>query len=78
MFVRKAGVMDTTTMAPQAREETRTSPASLAVICTGYFMVILDTTVTNVALPAIGRGLHGSVTGLRGSWTPTPSASPAC
>jgi MFS transporter, DHA2 family, methylenomycin A resistance protein len=56
--------MDITT-APRAREEHRTSPASLAVICTGYFMVILDTTVTNVALPAIGRGLHGSVTGLQ-------------
>ena len=28
-------------------------------------MVILDATVTNVALPSIGRGLHGSVTGLQ-------------
>ncbi len=40
-------------------------PATLALICTGYFMVILDATVTNVALPSIGRGLHGSVTGLQ-------------
>jgi DHA2 family methylenomycin A resistance protein-like MFS transporter len=56
--------MDTTT-ALGAREGQRTSPASLAVICTGYFIVILDATVTNVALPAIGRGLHGSVTGLQ-------------
>jgi MFS transporter, DHA2 family, methylenomycin A resistance protein len=49
----------------RARKE-RPSPAfALAVICTGYFMVILDATVTNVALPSIGRGLHGSVTGLQ-------------
>jgi hypothetical protein len=28
-------------------------------------MVILDATVTNVALPPTGRGLHGGVTGLQ-------------
>jgi DHA2 family methylenomycin A resistance protein-like MFS transporter len=50
----------------RAREEEKHSPAAaLAVICVGYFMVILDATVTNVALPSIGRGLHGSVTGLQ-------------
>jgi len=37
----------------------------MALTCTGYFMVILDATVTNVALPSIGRGLHGGVTGLQ-------------
>ncbi len=51
--------------AQRATEETRTGPATLALICTGYFMVILDATVTNVALPSIGRGLHGSITGLQ-------------
>ena len=56
--------METTT-AQRAHEETRTGPAALALICTGYFIVILDATVTNVALPSIGRGLHGSVTGLQ-------------
>jgi len=56
--------METTT-APRTSEETRTGPAALALICTGYFMVILDATVTNVALPSIGRGLHGSITGLQ-------------
>ena len=54
-----------TTEALRAQKE-RPSPAfALAVICTGYFMVILDATVTNVALPSIGRGLHGSVTRLQ-------------
>jgi len=50
---------------PRTTEETPTRAATLALICTGYFMVILDATVTNVALPAIGRGLHGSITGLQ-------------
>src|SRR5947209_10128704 len=63
MSVMKAGGMETTTV--RAREETRSPAAALAVICTGYFMVIMDATVTNVALPSIGRGLHGSVTGLQ-------------
>ena len=49
----------------RAAEGTRSSPASLAVICIGYFLVILDATVTNVALPSIGRELHGSITGLQ-------------
>jgi MFS transporter, DHA2 family, methylenomycin A resistance protein len=54
-----------TLQALQAREEKSSPAAALAVICTGYFMVILDATVTNVALPSIGRALHGSVTGLQ-------------
>lgn len=37
----------------------------LAAICVGYFMVILDATVVNVALPSLGRGLHTGVTGLQ-------------
>ncbi len=36
-------------------------------ICLGYFMVILDATVVNVALPALARGLHGGVSTLQ--WT---------
>ena len=64
LLLRKAGGMETTT-ATRPQEETRTGPATLALICTGYFIVILDATVTNVALPSIGRGLHGSVTGLQ-------------
>src|SRR5215468_10542889 len=63
VLVRNAGGMETTT-APRARTGVRTPAATLVLTCTGYFMVILDATVTNVALPSIGRGLHGGVTGL--------------
>ena len=56
---------------------TRTSPGTpaparspvlaLLVICAGYFLVILDAMVVNVALPSIGHDLHGGVSGLQ--WT---------
>jgi MFS family permease len=36
------------------------SAISLVAICLGFFMVMLDTTIVNVALPSIGTGLHGS------------------
>jgi MFS transporter, DHA2 family, methylenomycin A resistance protein len=48
------------------RTEARPASAlALVVICLGYFMVIVDATIENVALPAIGRNLHGGVTGLQ-------------
>jgi MFS transporter, DHA2 family, methylenomycin A resistance protein len=37
-------------------------PLTLA-LCGGYFLVLLDVTVVNVALPAIGGGLHASAAG---------------
>ena len=43
----------------------RSSPWPLVAICVGYFMVILDTTVVNVALPALSRSLHTTTTGLQ-------------
>jgi DHA2 family methylenomycin A resistance protein-like MFS transporter len=37
----------------------------LLAICLGYFMVILDATVVNVALPSVGRDLGGGVSDLQ-------------
>ncbi|MFJ2307114.1 MFS transporter [Streptomyces sp. NPDC087787] len=39
--------------------------APLLAVCTGYFMVILDVTVINVAVPVIGRELSASLTGIQ-------------
>jgi MFS family permease len=37
----------------------------LVLVCVAQFMVILDATIVNVALPSIERGLHFSPTGLQ-------------
>jgi EmrB/QacA subfamily drug resistance transporter len=37
----------------------------LSIACVGQFMVVLDASVVNVALPSIGRDLHYSATGLQ-------------
>ncbi len=47
------------------REKEPLHPLGLVAICFGFFMVILDTSVVNVALPAIQRDLHGSLSGLQ-------------
>src|ERR1700683_4236188 len=39
----------------------------LAICCMSLFIVGLDTTIVNVALPSIGRDFHASVSGLQ--WT---------
>ena len=39
--------------------------APLAATCLGQFMVVLDATIVNVALPAMRRGLHLSATDLQ-------------
>jgi len=41
--------------------------AIVCVCCLSMFMIAIDTTVVNLALPLIGRGLHASVAGLQ--WT---------
>ena len=48
-----------------APEPRRRSPAPLLAVCAGYFMVILDVTVINVAVPVIGRELSASLTGIQ-------------
>jgi DHA2 family methylenomycin A resistance protein-like MFS transporter len=51
-------------------ERTTTPPAHrgtmLAVLCTGMFLVLLDVTVVNVALPGIGTSLGTDLPGLQG------------
>lgn len=37
----------------------------LIVMCVGYFLILLDVTVINVALPKMGDGLRSSVSGLQ-------------
>ncbi|MFF3635352.1 MFS transporter [Streptomyces sp. NPDC002250] len=41
------------------------STAPLLAVCAGYFMVILDVTIINVAVPVVGRDLHASLTGVQ-------------
>jgi EmrB/QacA subfamily drug resistance transporter len=41
--------------------------ATVCVCCLSMFMIAIDTTVVNLALPLIGRGLHAPVSGLQ--WT---------
>ncbi|MDR0344909.1 MAG: MFS transporter, partial [Nocardiopsaceae bacterium] len=43
----------------------RSPRAVLIVMCAGYFLVLLDVTIVNVALPQIRAGLATSVTGLQ-------------
>jgi MFS transporter, DHA2 family, methylenomycin A resistance protein len=39
--------------------------APLLAVCAGYFMVSLDVTIINVAVPVIGRELSASLTGIQ-------------
>ncbi|MEV7618426.1 MFS transporter [Streptomyces sp. NPDC089799] len=48
-----------------APEAGRGAWAPLLAVCAGYFMVILDVTVINVAVPVIGRDLSASLTGIQ-------------
>src|SRR5581483_2915619 len=50
----------------RSRGEQRHSPwLVLVVMCAGYFLVLLDVTIVNVALPKIASGLHAGVSGLQ-------------
>src|SRR5437762_10224438 len=58
--------MSVTAPAPQRQAK---QPASrwlvLVIACLAQFMVVLDATVVNIALPSIQRGLHFSATNLQ-------------
>ena len=43
----------------------RTSWVPLLAVSLGYFMVILDATAVNLALPALRQDLGGGITGLQ-------------
>jgi DHA2 family methylenomycin A resistance protein-like MFS transporter len=43
----------------------RRSTLALITVCVGYFMVLLDTMVVNVALPAIASNLDASLSSLQ-------------
>jgi DHA2 family methylenomycin A resistance protein-like MFS transporter len=45
-------------------EHKRRNVALTLGLCAGYFLVLLDVTVVNVALPSIGAGLHATGPGL--------------
>jgi EmrB/QacA subfamily drug resistance transporter len=54
-----------TTRAPRIRSLLSSSTGLLFVVCLAQFMVILDVSVVNVALPAMRHSLHFSTTGLQ-------------
>ena len=56
-----------TTLSPRVLAGPReASPrAVLVVMCVGYFLVLLDVTIVNVALPTIASGIGASVSGLQ-------------
>lgn len=61
----------TDTSAQTATENTGPAPvprrgAMLAILCAGMFLVLLDVTIVNVALPGIGRALGTGLPGLQG------------
>ncbi len=47
------------------QDAARRSQLPLIAVCLGYFMVILDTMVVNVALPSLGHDLHAGVSALQ-------------
>ena len=53
-------------IAPPKTESARTNPTMLLlVVCLAQFMVILDISIVNVALPSIQASLHFATTGLQ-------------
>ena len=61
-----AAVMVTSTLLRRGLDASRSRPDALvlAVVCIAQFMVVLDISIVNVALPAMKRDLHMSQNGL--------------
>lgn len=49
----------------EGRRSTARQRAAFVVMCVGYFLVLLDVTIVNVALPTIAKGLHATVSDLQ-------------
>src|ERR1700752_1779302 len=49
---------------------------TLVAVCLGTFMLLLDITIVNVALPDIQRALHSSVAGVAGQRLPRQGPRP--
>ncbi|MGW5063436.1 MFS transporter [Streptomyces sp. NPDC004096] len=64
-FAESAGSSDSPPSPEPAPRPDRRSWAPLLAVCAGYFMVILDVTIINVAVPVIGRELSASLTGIQ-------------
>ncbi len=60
-----ARVLPARTTNALARRRPSHTDALLLVVCLAQFMVILDVSIVNVALPSIDSGLHFSATGLQ-------------
>jgi EmrB/QacA subfamily drug resistance transporter len=50
---------------PTAERRQMPDGVALALACIAQFMVVLDVSIVNVALPSVGRDLHYSATGLQ-------------
>src|SRR5215470_3329745 len=47
--------------APTGGPPARSPWLVLAVLCLGFFMILLDTTIVNIAVPSLTTGLHASL-----------------
>ncbi|MGO9955557.1 MAG: MFS transporter [Solirubrobacteraceae bacterium] len=54
----------TSPIQPAGTRESSRRRAALLAACVGFFVIVLDTTVVNVALPSIGHQLHAGLAGL--------------
>ncbi|HKB32895.1 MAG TPA: DHA2 family efflux MFS transporter permease subunit [Candidatus Dormibacteraeota bacterium] len=48
-------------VAPPQQQVSGRTWAALAILCLGAFLVVLDTTIVNIAIPSIMTGLHSSL-----------------